>query len=162
MGRAQKDGGQQPPEFGDAAVLRALLTEVRQLRSTLQRANLDSIRMQVAFERMRFQAGRVDVLKRDLENVRTQLASRNIVRIQISENNKEMEDQLDHENDLNRRAQLDRQLRQAKQTLSLQAKQEDQLRDRETQLSTQLQSEQVKSTELEENLANLERELATP
>lgn len=147
---------------GERQTLKALLDEVHQLRVALQRSGVNTARVQLTFERMRLQMGRVDSLSRELEGVRAQLLNVRENRAQAAERIKDWEEQINQTADAARRAQLERQLNLTKQGLSSQSRREDQLRERETQLGGQLQLEQVKLGELESQLGNLERELSTP
>jgi predicted nucleic acid-binding Zn-ribbon protein len=147
---------------GERQTLKALLDEVHQLRVALQRSSVNTARVQLAFERMRLQLGRVDALSRELEGVRSQLVNVRENRAQTAERIKDLEEQINQTADASRRAQMERQLNLTKQGVSSQSRREDQLRDRETQLGGQLQVEQSKLSELEGQLGNLERELSTP
>lgn len=147
---------------GERQTLRALLEEVHQLRLALQRANLTSTRAQLAFERMRLQRGRLDTLLREVEGVRSQLLSLREAVAQTTDRHKELEEQLAHTSEPPLRARYERQITLSKQILSSQTRREEQLRERETQLASQIQLEQAKLGELEEQLGNLERELSAP
>jgi chromosome segregation ATPase len=157
--RAQTGKPTEPAQPGDGQLLRALLDEVRQLRIAIERSNLGAYRVQIAIERMRLQQGRVDSVARDLENVRLQLSNMRMSRAQTEARLKDMEDKMNDETETARKAQLDRQYKEAKQNMDAQAKWEEQTRERETQLSIRLQEEQGKLSEVNNRLDTLERQL---
>lgn len=147
---------------GERQMLRALLEEVHQLRLALQRTSLTSTRAQLAFERMRLQRGRLDALLREVEAVRSQLLSVREAVAQTTERVKELEDLNSQTSEAALRTRFERQLNLSKQVLNSHTRREEQLRERETQLTAQIQIEQAKLGELEDQLANLERELSAP
>lgn len=159
---AQSGGAAGGPQGSDGHTLRALLDEVRQLRLTLQRTSLNTTRAQLAFERMRLQRSRVDVLLREVESVRAQRESVREALAQAANRFKELEEQTGHASDAALRARFERQLGLSKQVLNAHTRREEQLREREEQLTAQLQAEQAKLGELEDQLGNLERELSAP
>ena len=157
--RAQTAKPTEPAQPGDGQLLRALLDEVRQLRLAIERSNLGTFRVQVAIERMRSQQGRVDSVARDLENLRLQLSSMKMSRAQSESRLKDLEDQMTDETETARKAQLERQYKEAKRSIDAQVKWEEQTRERETQLSVRLQEEQGKLSEINNRLDTFEREL---
>ncbi|HEY0084051.1 MAG TPA: hypothetical protein VGB61_14835 [Pyrinomonadaceae bacterium] len=161
-GAQQSGGTASGPQGNDGHMLRALLDEVRQLRLTLQRTSLNTTRAQLAFERMRLQRSRLDVLLREAESVRAQRDSVREALAQSGDRFKELEEQTGHASDAALRARFERQLVLSKQVLNAHARREEQLREREAQLNAQLQAEQAKLGELEDQLGNLERELSAP
>ena len=160
IGLAQSGGSTDAQQGGERQTLRALLDEVHQLRLALQRTNLSTARVQLAFERIRLQMGRVDALSREVESTRAQLAGLRDFRSQAAERVKIWEEQMGRETDAGHRAQIERQLSLNKQNLAAQVQREEQLRDREVQLGAQLQVEQSKLSDLEGQLGNLEREMS--
>jgi predicted nucleic acid-binding Zn-ribbon protein len=157
--RAQTGKPTEPTPPGDGQLLRALLDEVRQLRLAIERSNLSTFRVQIAIERMRFQQGRVDSVARDLENLRLQLSSMKVSRAQSESRLKDLEDQMTDETETTRKAQLERQYKEAKRNMDVQVKWEEQTRERETQLSVRLQEEQGKLSEINNRIDTLERQL---
>jgi hypothetical protein len=149
-------------QVDEGQTLRALLKEVRELRLALQRTNLNAVRSQLIFERMRLQTARVDSLARELDNTRAQLFTLRDFRTQGAERVKDYEEQIGQEGDATRRGQLERQKNSMKQNLSSQARREEQLSGRQEQLSLQLQTEQAKLTDLEGQIASFERESSAP
>ena len=145
----------------EVALLHKLVDEVRQLRLTLQRTTLGAYRVQFAFERQRLQQGRVDSATQEVARLRLQLDNMKFNRTQFLERAKEMQGQLDQEQDAKRRNMLEQQLKELRRTLGTQAQQEERQSQREMLLAIQLQSDQIKLNDLTYQLDNLERELAT-
>ena len=143
-------------------VLQALLSEVRQLRLTLQRANLNVFRAQIMIERLRTQQERVDRLARQLEENQNEITGSSLSRSQLTERSQDLESQIKAEQDASRRAQLEAQSKELKYIMDQQTDQETQLRARQAQLSTQLQTERAKLDEIDSRLEILEREMEQP
>ena len=159
---AQSGGTTDVLQGSEKQTLRALLDEVRQLRLALQRTSLTTTRAQLAFERMRLQRGRLDALLREVESVRSQLLSVRDALSQAAERVKELDELTGQTSDASLRARFERQLNLSKQVLNSHTRREEQLRERDTQLTAQLNIEQAKLVELEDQLTNLERELSAP
>ena len=145
----------------EALLLRTLVDEVRQLRLTLQRTTLGAYRVQFAFERQRLQQGRVDSATQEVATLRLQLDNTKFTRTQFLERAKEIQGQLDQEQDAKRRTMLEQQLKEFKRISSSQSQQDERQREREMLLTTQLQADQIKLNDLTYQLDNLERELTT-
>jgi chromosome segregation ATPase len=139
-----------------------LLDEVRQLRLALQRANVVSHRLQVTLERVRIQQARVDSISRALEGVRSRLADLRAARPQMEEQIKYAEDLAGSTAGENRRAELEQQIKEMKGRLGVWAREEEQARAREAELSSESQVEQAKLGDLHNQLENMVRELEAP
>jgi TolA-binding protein len=146
-------------ETGDSQTLRLLLIEVRQLRQLLQRANLNSYRTQVLIERLRVQQGRVDRLLGELEQLRLEALDEKMSEPNIAEFTREQENQISREPDPTRRSEMEAVYKSLKNQI---AQREQQRRERETELTIRLQTEQARLNELNDRLDALERELETP
>lgn len=157
---AQSGGTAGTPPDGEGQTLRALLDEVRQLRLALQRTSSTATRVTLAFERMRLQRGRLDTLLREVESVRAQLLSVRDALAQAADRTKELEELTGQTSEASMRARFERQLTMSKQVLTAHTRREEQLRERDTQLTAQIQIEQARFGELEDHLTNLERELS--
>src|SRR5713101_4720018 len=72
--------------------LKQLLTEVRELRLTVQRATVSSTRFQMLIERVRVQQAHVDALSRQLENIHSQAAEMKAAKPQMEQQIKNAED----------------------------------------------------------------------
>jgi predicted nucleic acid-binding Zn-ribbon protein len=139
--------------------LQSLLNEVRLLRETLQRINLNSYRSQIIVERIRAQNDRVARLTRMLEDSRDEAANIQVHINQLSESAKSLENRIQQEADLKQRSQLETELKEFKYILDQQRQRYERLRERELRLNTELQAEQGKLSELEGRLDALEREV---
>ena len=147
------------PVTDDGQVLRALLTEIRELRMTLQRVNVKAYRMQIGLERLRQQQSRVDQFARELTEVRMTVAEAVANRPRMAERLKEMEARLGQETDPALRANLDAECKDFKYNLEQLASSLEQQRARETELLRVLQEEQDKLDQINAQLDGLSREL---
>ena len=143
----------------DEQITKALLEEVRLLRQTLQRLNLNAYRSQIIVERIRAQNDRVARLSRSLEDTRDELADVQVMTNQFSERAKAIEKQLQEESDEKRRAPIESEYREMKYLLDINRQKEQRLRERETRLSEQVRVEQAKLDDFEGRLDALEREI---
>ena len=155
-GKAQ---AQSPKQNNDEQITRALLEEVKLLRQTLQRINLNAYRSQIIVERIRAQNDRVARLSRSLEDTRDELADVQVLINQFSERAKAIEKQLQEESDEKRRAPIEGEYRELKYLIDINRQKEQRLRDRETRLSEQVRAEQAKLDDFEGRLDALEREI---
>jgi hypothetical protein len=151
----------QAAQSGGEQTLQALLSEVHELRVTLQRANLNTYHAQITIERMKLQQQRVDRLQAQLVEVRKQLAETRKPLSWIPTTLKNDEMRLAQETDAAKRADLERGIRHLKVELEEATQKEQQEQAYETQLNAQLQIEQAKLAELNERLDTLQRELET-
>ncbi len=143
----------------DDKTLQALLNEVRLLRETLQRINLNAYRSQMIVERIREQNDRVTRLDRTLEGTRDEMANLPAQINQISERARTVESQIQQESDLKQRSQLEEMQKELKSFRDQQREKLERLRERESRLTTELQAEQGKLSDLEGRLDALEREI---
>ncbi len=146
----------------DRQVLKALLEEMRLLRLSLQRANTLNYRVQITLERVRLQQARVDSITRSVENVRARLNDLKNARPQMEEQIKFVEETLGRGTDQNRRAEIELQLREMKARLAAWSRDEEQLRVSEASLTSELQGEQSKLSELQGQLDNMLRQWEAP
>ena len=135
--------------------LQALLEEVRHLRITLERLNLSAYRAQILVERLRAQQARVDHLKQSLDSIRNEINDMALARPRVEEFAKDMEAKM------NAGTVEEMQYKMAKAEVDQLKQREQQLRDREIILSTELEVERNILTELNGRLDALEREMAT-
>ncbi|HLA10583.1 MAG TPA: hypothetical protein VJ023_08300 [Pyrinomonadaceae bacterium] len=152
----------EPSKEDDKQVLKALLDEVRQLRMALQRSNTLNQRLQITLERLRLQQGRVDSLARSLENVRTRITDLKNARPQMEEQIKYAEEVMANAAEPNRRNELEREIKEMKARLASWSRDEEQLREREAELTSELQIEQNRFIELNSQLENMIRQLDGP
>jgi hypothetical protein len=148
-------------QMEDGQTIQTLLSEVHQLRLVLQRGNLNTYRAQIAVERMRLQQDQVLAIRRELEATRTQLLNAKHFHGEMEDRLKDMANQVNLEPDANRRLMLEREYREAKRNFDTQTQWETDIREKETQLTSQQMLEQSKLTDLGDRLEALERELQT-
>jgi|GEM_PF-1141907 len=148
----------QPPD--DKETLQALLIEVRSLRvalQTLQRMNIDTYRSQILVDRVRVNREDVRRLTTSLNETRDLLAKTQATIPQFIDRQKMLETQVQLEIDQNKRAQLEFEAKRTKDGVEMYKAQVEPLKEREQQLSAELNSEKAKLAELENRLDSLER-----
>ena len=148
----------QQPE--DKETLRALLTEVRILRQalqTLQRMSIDTYRSQLLVDRIRVNREDVRRLTASLNETRDLIGKTQTTIPQFIDRQKLLETQVQLEIDQGKRAQLEFEVRRTKEAVEMYKAQLDPLKEREQQLSAQLNSEKTRLDELENRLDLLER-----
>jgi len=156
----QPAAGQNNKQADEKETLQALLTEVRMLRQalqTLQRMSVDTYRSQVLVDRIRIYREEVRRLTTSLNETRDLLAKTQSTIPQFIDRQKLLESQVQLEIDQGKRAQLEFEVRRTKDAVENYKAQLDPLKDREQQLSAQLNSEKTKLDELENRLDLLER-----
>jgi len=145
----------------EAQLLRALLDEVRQLRVTIQRANINMRQAQVLTERLARQQSRVDSLTEEVEQTKTLIQqSQDTSRDQ--DELKDLEASINETADPQQRAILIQSYNSMKRAIERQreyASQEaERSRSRQQQLEIALRAEQSKLAELQEQFDALDRE----
>jgi hypothetical protein len=143
----------------DNRELQSLMNEVRLLRQTLQRTGLNAYRSQIILERLRAHAEKSERLSRMLEDIRNDIEKIEVTIPRMIEQDKIMESQAEQEPDLKKRARLEFEIKNTKQSIERYKQKLERQRERELQLSTQLRAEQTKIVELEGRLDGLEREI---
>lgn len=143
----------------DRQVLRALLDEVRKLRHTIERNNLNTFRAQLIFERIRLHRERYDHLATQIEDVRDQLTDIKGEEQRFSEDVKELESQMSQERDRSEYARFEADYKTTKSYLEQLKKSEAEQSERENALNAQLQTERSKLDALNAQLDALEREI---
>ena len=142
--------------------LKQLLTEVRELRLTVQRATVSSTRFQMLIERVRVQQAHVDALSRQLENIHSQVADMKGAKPQMEQQIKDAEDQLDRTPDPSAHADLESRIKGGKANLARFTEEDERLRNRETAVDSELQAAEAKLNELNAQLDALMSELKGP
>lgn len=143
----------------DSQTIQALLTEVRLLRKTLQQNGLNAYRSQLIVEGMRAHNQKVERLTRQIEDVRGEIENIGTTIPRLTEQGKMVEAMIEQEADPNRRVQLEFEAKNIKQSIEQYKLRQERQREREQQLATQLRAEQVRLSELETRLDQLEREI---
>ena len=160
LGLVQSVSGQNNKESEDKAAIHDLLVEVRMLRQALQtlhRMSLDTYRSQLLVDRIR--ANREDIrrLTSSLNETRDTLFKTQNTIPQFIDRQKLLESQVQLEVDQQRRAQLEFEVKQTREGVERYKSQIEPLKEREQQLSADLNAEKAKLQELESRLDLLER-----
>jgi len=142
--------------------LKQLLTEVRELRIALQRATFSNSRFQMLIERLRVEQTHIDSLRRDLENVRKELADFQTAKPRMEQEIKDAEDSLERVTDPIGHADWESRIKAMKANLARFGPEEERLRNRESALDNDLQSSQAKLNELNSQLDALMNEMKSP
>ena len=147
-----------PAQSGsDSATLQALLSEVRQLRRTVERDMVIGPRIQLLLQRAQFQEQKVLHVSQQLDDVRKQIAQETARQAAANERLAKIEQDIESESDAARRSQLEDMRAGLKMVVGNGPDQ--QLRARETELSSSLDNEQAALNDLNEKLDALERQL---
>ena len=160
LGLAQTANGQNGKESEDKAAIQDLLTEVRMLRQALQslhRMNLDTYRSQLLVDRIRINREDVRRLTSSLNEARDTLFKTQNTIPQFVERIKLFESQIQLEVDQQKRAQLEFEMKRTKESVEMYKSQIEPLKEKEQQLSADLNAEKAKVQELESRLDLLER-----
>ena len=137
----------------------ALLTEVRQLRLTLERAMSLWPQSQLVLQRVGLQQQHVESISRQLEQVRDQVTRGGMEVSQNAVTVTRMESALNQEQNENRRRDIEVEIKRLKAQGEEFSMRNQQLQAREAQLAGQFQAEQARLTELNDRLDGLERML---
>jgi chromosome segregation ATPase len=146
--------------LSDSATMQALLTEVRQLRMALERSALVAPRVQITLQRMAVQEQKVARMSQQLDDVRKQIEAEARNRTHINQELTQIEQQISRETDAERRKQLEHRIS------AMKAEGEDQsgvqqLRAREAEIVSSLQSERGTLNELNDRLNAIDRLLGS-
>lgn len=142
--------------------MKELLVEVRMLRQalqTVQRMSIDTYRSQLLVDRIRVAHEDIRRLTDALNSTRDTLARTQSTIPQFIERQKLTENLLPAEVDLKRRAELEFELRRTKETIEMYKSQIEPLKDREQQLTNELNTAKAKAEDLENRLDVLERSI---
>ena len=150
------------PQDDHDQTLKQLLTEVRALRLALQRATVSNTRFQMLIERVRVEQTHVDVVRRDLEGIRSQVSEMQSAKPRMEQQIKEAEDGLDRVTDPNARADVESRIKAMKAGFGRIAPEEERLRNREAVLDSEFQASQARLNELNSQLDALMNELKGP
>ena len=162
LGLVQSIAGQDSKQPDDKLAVQELLTEVRMLRQalqTLQRMSLDTYRSQLLVDRIRVNREDVRRLAASLHETREQLAKTQATIPQFIDRQKLLESKVQSEIDSNKRADLEFELKRTKDGIELYKSQIEPLKEREQNLTTELQTERARLEELESRLDRLERSI---
>jgi chromosome segregation ATPase len=160
LSMAQIAAAQSTKKPEDSETLQALLTEVRSLRlalQTLQRMSLDTYRSQLLVDRIRVSREDVRRLTTSLNDARDLIAKTQSAIPQSIDRQKLLEGQAQLEVDQKERVQLEFEARRAKDSVEMYKAQLDPLKEREQQLTADLNIAKQKLEDLESRLETLER-----
>jgi predicted nucleic acid-binding Zn-ribbon protein len=146
----------------DAQTLQTLLAEVHQLRIALERSTQIAPRIQITVERLKMQQDQVARVGRQLDDVRQELDHFGTEQSRIQQRVQFIENAVNETTDPEKRKDLNNQLGNSKQEADQAAKSVQQIQTRESELTSQLQSDQAKLTELNDRLNQIERALTVP
>jgi predicted nucleic acid-binding Zn-ribbon protein len=146
--------GQQPD------VLQALLTEVRLLRSSIERVAHTNATLQLAGLRASMQEERIWRISREVEALRTQLTSAARDVQAAATRLKQLEREIESESDPGRRRSLEGELPALRTRLEGLQQIEQQLRQREAAMTQSLTTEEGRWQTTNDRLDDLERRLA--
>jgi hypothetical protein len=152
-GRAQ---GAAPP---GRTTLDALLAEVRLLRQAIERQRVTAARTDLLMGRISLQERRVTRARESLDRLENELAKAEGARRQMQNAVRETTRALEEGPDPVRRADLERDLRSARELLAEHQRVETAARARHSQADQALQAEAARYDELESWLRDLDREL---
>ena len=157
---AQLATGQSNKPPDDKETLQALLNEVsllRQALQTLQRMSLDTYRSQLLVDRIRVNREDIRRLTAALNEARDMITRTQRAIPNTIDQQKLLENQIPLEVDSNKRAQLEFELKRARDAVEMYKSQLEPLKEREQGLATELRADQTKLDELEGRLDLLER-----
>jgi septal ring factor EnvC (AmiA/AmiB activator) len=141
----------------DTATIEALLSEVRQLRRTVEKMLSVGPRMQVILQRAQLQEQKVSRLSQQLDEVRKQIAEETAHQSAMAERLANLDQDISAETDARRHGELE----EARKELKMAAGRgpDQRLGARESELANSLATEQAVLNELNEKLDALERQL---
>jgi chromosome segregation ATPase len=145
----------------DAQTLQTLLAEVHQLRIALERSTQIAPRIQIAVERIKMQQEQVARAARQLDDVRHESDHFRTEQMRLQQQIQAIDNRINETADPEKQN-LNNALSQLKGDSDLAEKQLQQAQIRETELASQLQSEQTKLADFNDRLNQIERALSTP
>ena len=150
--------GQSTP--GDSQTLQALLSEVRQLRQDLQTTTIAGQRAQILIYRLQGQEAAVARASQRLDEARDKLARIQDERKHVAADVKQQEDFTSNlENPATQRKELEGVVARSKARLESLENQEQQLQAREIDAEQQLRAEEVRLSDLRDQLERLDKAL---
>lgn len=155
---SQAPSSGQPPQSSDLQVTKVLIDEVKLLRLAIERSQADSVVIQAVLERARSQQDQVNFISQRLDNVRSEVASSQGSLPRFAQNLLELENRIKSEEDDKARAALQRDYKDTQTAYEQQKLLEEQQRLQVDNLSSQLQVEQAKLSQVNEQLDRLVQE----
>jgi len=145
----------------DRHALDTLLKEVHELRIAIDRSTLLGTRTQIALQRMQIQETRTTHLAQDLDSTHRQAEEVALNRTRLAARAKDLEEQGPQSADPRFRRDMEEQAKQLKIAMETATAQEQRLRAREAELTSQLQLEQGRLQDLYSRIDEMERALDT-
>jgi predicted nucleic acid-binding Zn-ribbon protein len=143
----------------DQQILREILAELKQLRSTLARTTVNQLRFQTAFDQYKVQQTRVDSLSRELDSIKNQLNAMNPVRALNEEQIKRSEEMMAQTTDPRQRQNLERQIQSARRNIEMQEQRDKRMKERQYALEMQIPGEQAKLDQLNFELERIKQDI---
>lgn len=137
--------------------MEALLSEVRQLRHTVEKTLSLGPRMQLLLQRAQFQEQKISRIQAQLDEVRKQIAAETARQANANDRLAKIEQDISSESDAARKAQLE-DMRAGLKMIAGNGP-DQQLRARESELSNSLDTEQAVLNEFNEKLDALARQM---
>lgn len=145
----------------DELVLREILSELKQLRSTIAKTNVNQVRFQMTFDQYKSQQSRVDSMNREIESIKNQLAVTNPFRSNSEQMMKATEEQLLQTTDPRLRQNLERQLQSIKRNLETQDQRDKRQKERQNTLEMQIPVEQAKLEQLNLEIERVKQDISS-
>jgi chromosome segregation ATPase len=145
---------------GDSQTLQALLSEVRQLRQDFQTKTIAAQRAQILIYRLQGQEATVARASQRLDEVREKLARTQDERKHVAADVKQQEEFINNtENPASQRKEVEGMVSQLKTRVESLESQEQQLQTREIDAEQQLRTEEVRLSDLRDQLDRLDKAL---
>jgi chromosome segregation ATPase len=141
----------------DTQALRALVTEIRQLRQDMQATTIATQRVQIVLYRLQTQTSLMTSAASRLDDARTSLGRAQSDRKQIADRVPQLEESVKNMQDPKERKNLEDALVGTKMQLEHMTADEQRLQSREIDAETQFRSEQGKLADLQEQLDRLDK-----
>ncbi len=140
-------------------LLKEILAELKTLRSTLAKTNLNQLRFQTTFEQYKSQQNRVDSMSREIDSLKSQLIAASPFRANGEEVVKASEERLQEATDPRMRQTFERQIQSAKRNLEAQDQREKKMKERQSNLEIQLPVEQAKLDQLSFEVERIKQDI---
>jgi septal ring factor EnvC (AmiA/AmiB activator) len=147
----------QQPGPSDAQILQQLVTELRQLRLAIERTNSVNSRLQITLQRIQFQQNQVNRVSGQLESIRNEITKSETEQSMASNNLADLESRIEQEQNPNTQKTLQGEHAYMKAFAEQKARVVQDERTREAELTSSLQAEQGKLSELQTQLDSLEK-----
>lgn len=148
-----------PNGQSDQQLLREIVSELKQLRSTIARTNVNQIRFQTTFEQYKAQQSRVDSLNREMDSIKNQLGAGSPFRANSDDMIKASEERLAQTVDPQQRQNLERQIQSVKRNLEAQEQRDKRMKERQTALEAQMPMEQAKLDQLNAEIERIKLDI---